>query len=123
MTATGEKKDKKRPKEAKVKEEPQDEAGEKPKKRVKRGNKNVSEVELIDEISKKEEDMVGSKQEELKEEIKEPTDSFENHAQRLIEDVHNDEHLLANLKHLMERSDLNEIIMSLDFVNDFMLRV
>ena len=40
------------------------------------------------------------------------------HAEKLIEEVNNDEYLMASLKHLMERADLNEIIMSLDFVKN-----
>jgi len=37
-------------------------------------------------------------------------------AEKLIEEVNKDENLMASLKHLMERADLNEIIMSLDFL-------
>jgi len=37
-------------------------------------------------------------------------------AEKLIEEVNKDETLMASLKHLMERADLNEIIMSLDFL-------
>ena len=105
-------------KETRIKEEPIDEdIGVKPKKRVKRGNKSVVDLPFNEEVSKIEDEVTTvTKAEEMKEETKEPTDPFENHAQKLIEDVHNDELLLASLKHLMDRSDLDEIIMSLDFV-------
>lgn len=109
---------KKRTKEPKIKEEPQEEVetGEKVKKRPKKRRGDTTELNLVEENSRKEEEMSVSKKED--EETKE-SDPFENHAQKLIEDVHNDESLLANLKHLMEREDLNEIIMSLDFVSLF----
>ena len=51
-----------------------------------------------------------------KEETKMAEESTDKHCQKLIEAVHNDETLLAGLKHLIERTDLDEIIMSLDFV-------
>jgi hypothetical protein len=80
--------------------------------------RSLSEITLVEDVTTKDEDAVTTiaKLEAKLEDHKEP-DDLENHAQKLMQDidVHNDESLIA-LKHLMERSDLNEIIMSLDFV-------
>ncbi len=115
--------------------------GDKVTKKIKRKLQESAEVNLID-LAKKEEiknesikseaitiapqdqlvsaiktEVVSIKQEAPTEIIEENkvAEENDNNPKKLIEDV-KDESLLASLKHLMEREDLDEIIMSLDFV-------
>lgn len=112
FTPTGEKRD--RRKDKRVKDKLSAETVDKSKvKSNKRRGQSLSEINLTEETSKLEEDATTTAKDG---EMKDP-DDLENHAQKLIQDVHQDESLLASLKQLMERSDLNDIIMGLDFVN------
>jgi len=61
-------------------------------------------------------EVITTKTEEKVEAPQIPVPQQASHAEKLIEEVNKDESLLASLKHLMERTDLNEIIMSLDFL-------
>ena len=69
---------------------------------------------------KKSQSVVSASQEVINTKTEEEKENPANnsHAEKLIEEVNNDESLMASLKHLMERADLNEIIMSLDFVRN-----
>lgn len=83
-----------------------------------KGSETAASAQQENISLKKSQSIVSASQEVINTKTEEEKENPANnsHAEKLIEEVNNDESLMASLKHLMERADLNEIIMSLDFV-------